>query len=522
MSIIDLLGRMGIASKIFLVVGVQLAASIIIAIITLSTLDSYNAIVKQAQQAKERAILGERTNALIYAVVMDSRGVYMSDTTNAARQFAIGIQALVTEIERNMGDWRLLIEPSRIADFNELDRAAREFIAFRRELARTGMEVDPALARVMGDNFDNRSTRQAFNVLMAQEASYNTEQVVQLNALREQQYDKAFFLIAATSTIGIALSILLAYTVSGYGIIRPLKKVTDTVAKRVPGAEQQPVEGTDRRDEIGAMARAIQAQRTLEQEILHQHGVEQSLIQQKMEAEAANQAKSIFLSHMSHELRTPLNAIIGFSEILRAESFGPLGNPRYNEYASYILDSGTHLLGIINDVLELSRMDHRDFKLTTEPVVLSEIIGFCARAFSGGANDGRLQIGGGFDMIVDVDARLLRQVLTNMISNALKYSPSDLPVTIDWEMAPDGAVGLRVTDLGEGIPPEKLRVVMQPFVQLEDSGLNSHGLGLGLSLAQRFMELHGGYIELRSTVGEGTCAIAWLPAGRVVRNQAAQ
>ncbi|MCH2396453.1 MAG: hypothetical protein MK313_17470, partial [Oceanibaculum sp.] len=155
MDVVGLLGRMGIATKIFLVVGVQLAASIIIAIITLSTLDSYNTIVKQAQQAKQRAILGERTNALVYATVMDSRGVYMSDTTDSARQFAIGIQALVTEIEQNMGDWRLLIEPSRIAAFNELDRAAREFIAFRRELARTGMEVDPALARVMGDNYDN-------------------------------------------------------------------------------------------------------------------------------------------------------------------------------------------------------------------------------------------------------------------------------------------------------------------------------------------------------------------------------
>ncbi|EKE72965.1 sensor histidine kinase [Oceanibaculum indicum] len=522
MDVVGLLGRMGIATKIFLVVGVQLAASIIIAIITLSTLDSYNTIVKQAQQAKQRAILGERTNALVYATVMDSRGVYMSDTTDSARQFAIGIQALVTEIEQNMGDWRLLIEPSRIAAFNELDRAAREFIAFRRELARTGMEVDPALARVMGDNYDNRSTRQAFNVLMAQEAAYNTEQVVRLNALREQQYDKAFFLIAATSTIGIALSILLAYAVSGYGIILPLKKVTDTVARRVPGAEPQKVEGTERRDEIGAMARAVQAQRDLEREVRHQQGVEQALIEQKQQAEAANQAKSIFLSHMSHELRTPLNAIIGFSEILRAESFGPLGNDRYKEYTSYILDSGTHLLGIINDVLELSRMDHRDFKLTTEPAALADIIGYCARAFGGGANEGRIQVSSAFDMIVDVDTRLLRQVLTNLISNALKYSPSDLPVTVDFEVAPDGALGLRVTDLGEGIPPEKLRSVMQPFVQLEDSGLNSHGLGLGLSLAQRFMELHGGRIELRSIVGEGTCAIAWLPAGRVVQKQAAQ
>jgi len=522
MNMIDLLGRMGIASKIFLVVGVQLAASIAIAVIALSTLERYNAVVRQAEIAAERAMLGENTNALIYAVVMDSRGVYMSEDTKSATQFAIGIQALVTKIEENMAAWRHLVEPHRRADFEELNAAAVEFVAFRRELARLGMHVDPALSRAMGDNYDNRSNRQAFNVLMAQEALYNAEQVERLTESVKGRYNQAIVLIASVSAGGIALSILLAYVVSGYGIIRPLKRVTDIVAKRLPGAAPQAIEEVARRDEIGAMARAIQAQRALEQEILHQYGVEQSLIQQKMEAEAANQAKSIFLSHMSHELRTPLNAIIGFSEILRAESFGPLGNPRYNEYASYILDSGTHLLGIINDVLELSRMDHRDFKLTTEPVVLSEIIGFCARAFSGGANDGRLQIGGGFDMIVDVDARLLRQVLTNMISNALKYSPSDLPVTIDWEMAPDGAVGLRVTDLGEGIPPEKLRVVMQPFVQLEDSGLNSHGLGLGLSLAQRFMELHGGYIELRSTVGEGTCAIAWLPAERVVRNQAAQ
>lgn len=522
MDVNGLLGRVGIATKIFLVVGVQLAVSIVITIITLSTLDSYNNIVKQAQQAKQRAILGENTNALIYATVMDSRGVYMSDTTEAARQFAIGIHAFTAQIEANMRAWRPLVESSRLSAFEELNAAAEEFVSFRRELARLGMEVDPALAREMGDNVDNRSNRQAFNVLMAQEAVYNTEQVLRLNTLLDEHYDKAFFLIAAASATGIALSILLAYAVSGYGIILPLKKVTDSVAKQVPGAVPQQVEGTERRDEIGAMARALQAQRDLEREVRHQQGVERSLIEQKQQAEAANQAKSIFLSHMSHELRTPLNAIIGFSEILRAESFGPINNPRYKEYISYILDSGTHLLGIINDVLELSRMDHRDFKLTTEPAVLSDVIGYCTRAFGGGANEGRIQVSGAFDMIVDVDTRLLRQVLINLISNALKYSPSDLPVTVDFEIAPDGALGLRVTDLGEGIPPERLRSVMQPFVQLEDSGLDSHGIGLGLSLAQRFMELHGGRIELRSTVGEGTCAIAWLPAERVMRKHAAQ
>lgn len=251
-------------------------------------------------------------------------------------------------------------------------------------------------------------------------------------------------------------------------------------------------------------------------DIAHHKERESAHQRARAEADTANRAKSAFLAHISHELRTPLNAIIGFSDMLRTHLFGPLGNPRYEEYATYINDAGQHLLTLINDVLELSRLDNNNLALSIQPTLLSDLVAFCARAFANGAESGRVEVRIGFDATLDIDPRLIRQVLLNLLSNALKYSEAGSTVIIDAIRAPGGDLGIRVTDRGIGIPASKLDSVMQPFVQLNDYGIGGQGLGLGLSLAGRFMELHGGRLEIESVEGEGTMVTAWLPAARLL------
>ncbi|WP_086464289.1 sensor histidine kinase [Oceanibaculum nanhaiense] len=251
-------------------------------------------------------------------------------------------------------------------------------------------------------------------------------------------------------------------------------------------------------------------------DITHHKERESAHQRARTEADAANRAKSAFLAHISHELRTPLNAIIGFSDMLRTRLFGPLGNSRYEEYATYINDAGQHLLTLINDVLELSRLDNNNLALSTQQTLLSDLVTFCARAFDNGAESGRVQVQIGFDATLDIDPRLMRQVLLNLLSNALKYSEAGSPVVIDAIRTPGGDLGIRVSDRGIGIPASKLDSVMQPFVQLNDYGIVGQGLGLGLSLAGRFMDLHGGRLEIESVEGEGTIVTAWLPAARLL------
>ena len=254
----SLLGRMRIAPKIFTVVGVLLLTAISIAAISFYGLQRYNDIVHQSDEAARRAILGENTNAMIYAVVMDSRGVYMSQDTKTAARFAKGIEQFVVEIEKNMAAWRPLVEPHRQEAFTKLEATAREFVRFRRELARLGTEVSPAEGRLFGDNDANRSNRQGLNTLMAAEADYNAAEVSRLTLSLETFYTQLIVMISIVAGIGIAISLVLAYTVSIYGITRPIGSVTEAMTAISGGNLDTAIAGTDRGDEIGAMARSLE------------------------------------------------------------------------------------------------------------------------------------------------------------------------------------------------------------------------------------------------------------------------
>ena len=238
------------------------------------------------------------------------------------------------------------------------------------------------------------------------------------------------------------------------------------------------------------------------------------------EAEAASRAKSEFLANMSHELRTPLNAIIGFSEIINKELLGPLETDRYRHYAGDILDSGHHLLEVISDILDISKVEAGEFELQAEETDLTGIIEQSVvlvreRAESAGLG---LAIEAEPDLpLLIVDSRLIKQSLINLLSNAVKFTPAPGQVTVGAVRKPDGSVALSVSDTGIGIAAEDIPSVLQPFSQIESAFSRSHsGTGLGLPLAKSFIEAHGGTLEVQSEIGKGTTVTLHFPPERTL------
>jgi signal transduction histidine kinase len=242
------------------------------------------------------------------------------------------------------------------------------------------------------------------------------------------------------------------------------------------------------------------------------------LYRAKDAAEVASRAKSAFLANMSHELRTPLNAIIGFSEMLELETFGALGHPRYRGYARDIGDSGRHLLSVINDVLDISRVEFGALGLAEESVDLAALIAASLRLVEPKARDVglrlELDLPRGLPMIT-ADARRLRQVLLNILSNAIKFTPAGGHVLVSARVTGNG-ITVAVEDSGIGIAPEDIAKVLRPFGQIDSRLARRYeGTGLGLPLAKAMTESHGGTLEIESTSGHGTTVLIALPAWRI-------
>ncbi len=217
-------------------------------------------------------------------------------------------------------------------------------------------------------------------------------------------------------------------------------------------------------------------------------------------AEQANRAKTLFLSNMSHELRTPLNAIIGFTEIMEQGTFGQIGNPRYRAYVSDIYRSSRHLFELINDILDISRIESGDVAVRDGEIELDKAIGGAVHLLGSRVAEKRIALS---TEIAEPaprlrgDATLVRQVLVNIVGNALKYTPAGGAVEIAAGLAPDGAVVVRVTDSGPGIQPHLVHKALEPFVQLNRAHDVAHeGTGLGLPIAKRLMEAHGGRLSI--------------------------
>ncbi|MCG8356010.1 MAG: HAMP domain-containing histidine kinase, partial [Kiloniellales bacterium] len=242
--------------------------------------------------------------------------------------------------------------------------------------------------------------------------------------------------------------------------------------------------------------------------------------QANLELAAASRAKSEFLATVSHELRTPLNAIIGFSEIMLRETLGALGNDAYREYAQDIHDSGNHLLKIINEILDLTRIEAGKVELDEEVIALDPMIRSCIRLIAGRLEERALSVvyePESPGVTLRADERKLRQILINLLSNAIKFTSDGSSVRVCTRLDPTGELVLSVSDSGTGIGADDLAKVFDPFFQAQ-SGLarGYEGLGLGLPLTKGLVELHKGRIEIDSELDSGTIVTVTFPAERVV------
>jgi len=235
-------------------------------------------------------------------------------------------------------------------------------------------------------------------------------------------------------------------------------------------------------------------------------------------AEAAERLKRESFANLGHELRTPLNAVIGFAQSLDAEIWGPLGNPRYREYARAIADSGQHLYVLIQNILDLSRHDAGVFELDERPVDLALEIAACRDMLAASAAASGIRLVTEFPdpgPWVVGDATKLRQIVINLAANAVRFTPAGGRVTVAVLRLEDGATEIRVSDTGVGLEPEDIPRALEPFVQVSrDRTRESGGAGLGLPLSKRLAESHDGRLEIDSRPGDGTVVRVTLPAWR--------
>ena len=271
-------------------------------------------------------------------------------------------------------------------------------------------------------------------------------------------------------------------------------------------------ESAERKRTIGRLRSEIEARKK----------TETALIAAKDEANLANRSKSEFLANMSHELRTPLNAIIGFAGMMAAQSHGPIGDQRYRDYASDISDAAEHLLSVVNDILDLSKVEAGNTELDEAPVDLVATLRACLRLIAARKTAECVRLTTDFSAtpkaVVYADGRMVKQILINLLSNATKFTPSGGEVTIRTLVGKHGGFEVRIADTGIGMAPEDIPLALSRFGQV-DSGRNRHfgGFGLGLPITQALVKLHGGSLELQSEPGAGTTAIVRFPEKRNLR-----
>jgi signal transduction histidine kinase len=343
-----------------------------------------------------------------------------------------------------------------------------------------------------------RLTRDVYEA--ARDLADGTEAEVQgLITRNASSFERSRALFIGVSAGALVLALLLGFVLS-WSLIDPIQSIDGRLAAIASGDFEGHVE-IENRDELGALATNV-------------NRMNDELRRVYAELEEASQHKSEFLANMSHELRTPLNAIIGFSQVLRDEMVGGV-NEKQAEYLDDIISSGNHLLSLINDVLDLSKVEAGQVELEVHPFSLREALERGVVMVRERATEDGVRVAFVTDLEVDVvagDERRIKQVIFNLLSNAVKFTPAGGEVDVSATRA-NGEVRVSVADTGPGIPPEDQERIFEEFQQSETGVGLREGTGLGLALSKRYVELHGGRIWVESELGRGSTFTFALPAG---------
>ncbi len=341
------------------------------------------------------------------------------------------------------------------------------------------------------------------------------------------------------ATAGILAVITAVVVFVGVNLISgPLSRVADAMVRIGEGALDTEVPERGRDGEVSRMADALeqlrlkslrveQAERELRRANAH---LEQRVTERTAELETAreqaveaNRAKTEFLANMSHDLRTPLNAILGFSEIMRAGAFGPLGDPRYEEYVEDIHHSGSLLISLINDLLDISKVEAGKYELTEEVVDIRTLVHNALRQIATAVEGAALTLATHIPADIPAlrgDSRVMTQILNNLLSNSVKFTPRGGHIDVSAWTDAQGLIHMSVADNGIGMTKEGVTKALRPFEQAHNARAREHnGTGLGLHLCDNFMQLFGGSLEIVSEEGKGTTVIVVFPLERVIERK---